>query len=392
RTEGLDKTYDRFQKLISQLEVNGKVILQEDANIKLLKSLPSAWNNIALIMRNKPNTETLSMDDLYNNLKVYEAEIKGQSSSSSNSHNVAFVSSENTSSINEAVNAAIREYKLCFACVGFQTTPQMVINSPCLTDKKELASPGQTTTAKVKKVHDEVQIQALVDGKRVNIKESSIRHTLRLDDAEAPEEMGILQADAQSIPIPTEPSSSKPQKKHKPKIKHTKEPEVLDLEIGVLDIKSTYKAKIKKLESRVDRLEEENRVLKKLMGVHSTVDSDEPVMEKEESSKQERKIADIDADVKINLEKVQAEEYNLDLDHQEMVRSMLDVNDEEHVDVEEVLKVVTTAKLITKVDTTAKDDVTAASVEVPKPRKRKGVIIQDPEETTTTTVTVGNYI
>nr|GFB21260.1 ribonuclease H-like domain-containing protein [Tanacetum cinerariifolium] len=49
---------------------------------------------------------TLTMDDLYNNLKVYKAEIKGQSSSSSNSQNVAFVSLENTSSTNEAVNTA----------------------------------------------------------------------------------------------------------------------------------------------------------------------------------------------------------------------------------------------------------------------------------------------
>ncbi|GJR09568.1 hypothetical protein Tco_0792220, partial [Tanacetum coccineum] len=48
----------------------------------------------------------MSMDDLYNNLKVYKAKIKGQSSSSSNSQNVAFVSSENTSSTNEAVNTA----------------------------------------------------------------------------------------------------------------------------------------------------------------------------------------------------------------------------------------------------------------------------------------------
>ncbi|GKE69177.1 retrovirus-related pol polyprotein from transposon TNT 1-94, partial [Tanacetum coccineum] len=106
---GLDKTYDRFQKLISQLEIHGEVISQEDANLKLLRSLPSAWNNIALIMRNKSDLDTLSMmsmDDLYNNLKVYEAEIKGQSSSSSNSQNVAFVSSENTSSTNEAVNTA----------------------------------------------------------------------------------------------------------------------------------------------------------------------------------------------------------------------------------------------------------------------------------------------
>ncbi|GKC36788.1 hypothetical protein Tco_1049172 [Tanacetum coccineum] len=105
-TKGLDKTYDRFKKLISQLEIHGEVISQEDANLKLLRSLPLAWNNIALIMRNKSDLDTLSMDDLYNNLKVYESEIKGQSSLNLNSQNVAFVSSENTSSTNEAVNTA----------------------------------------------------------------------------------------------------------------------------------------------------------------------------------------------------------------------------------------------------------------------------------------------
>ncbi|GJT39549.1 putative ribonuclease H-like domain-containing protein [Tanacetum coccineum] len=104
RSEGLDKTYDRFQKLISQLEIHSEVISQEDANLKLLRSLPSAWNTHTLSMRNKFDLDTLSMDDLYNNLKVYEAEIKGQSNSSSNSQNVAFVSLENTSSTNEAVN------------------------------------------------------------------------------------------------------------------------------------------------------------------------------------------------------------------------------------------------------------------------------------------------
>ncbi|GKA20331.1 ribonuclease H-like domain-containing protein [Tanacetum coccineum] len=91
----------------SQLEIQGKVISQEDANLKLLRSLPSAWNNIALIMRNKADLDGLSMDDLYNNLKVYEAEIKSQSSLSSNSQNVAFVSSDETSSTNEVVNTAL---------------------------------------------------------------------------------------------------------------------------------------------------------------------------------------------------------------------------------------------------------------------------------------------
>ncbi|GJT55123.1 retrovirus-related pol polyprotein from transposon TNT 1-94 [Tanacetum coccineum] len=103
---GLDKTYDRFQKLISQLEIHGEVISQEDANLKLPRSLPSAWNNIALIMRNKVDLDGMSMDDLYNNLKVYEAEIKSQSRSSSNSQNVAFVSLDDTCSTNEAVNTA----------------------------------------------------------------------------------------------------------------------------------------------------------------------------------------------------------------------------------------------------------------------------------------------
>ncbi|GJZ27925.1 plastid delta12-fatty acid acetylenase [Tanacetum coccineum] len=44
------------------------------------------------------------MDDLYNNLKIYEPEVKGTSSSSTNTQNVAFVSSNSTSSTNGAVN------------------------------------------------------------------------------------------------------------------------------------------------------------------------------------------------------------------------------------------------------------------------------------------------
>ncbi|GJR36532.1 hypothetical protein Tco_1212216 [Tanacetum coccineum] len=106
KNELKEKKHFAVSELISQLEIHGEVISQEDTNLKLLRSLPSAWNNIALIMRNKSDLDTLSMDDLYNNLKVYEAEIKRQSSSSSNSQNVAFVSLENTSSTNEAVNTA----------------------------------------------------------------------------------------------------------------------------------------------------------------------------------------------------------------------------------------------------------------------------------------------
>nr|GFA30645.1 hypothetical protein [Tanacetum cinerariifolium] len=161
--------------------------------------------------------------------------------------------------------------------------------------------------------------------------------------AQALEEVGILQADAQPIPIPTEPLTSKPQKNLNQRGSIPKNPKelmnlctnlsnkVLELKSEVLDIKSTYKAKIEKLESRVERLKEENMVLKELKGVHSTVDSDEPA-------------------------------YNLDLDHQEKVLSTLDVNDKEPADIEEVVEVVTAAKLITEVVTTARVDVNATKV------------------------------
>ncbi|GJZ90767.1 putative ribonuclease H-like domain-containing protein, partial [Tanacetum coccineum] len=105
-SEGLDQTYDRLQKLISQLEIMGETISQEDINLKLLRSLPSEWKTHTLIWRNKPDLETLSMDDLYNNLKIYEAEVMGSSSTSQNTQNVAFVSSNITGSTNEAVKTA----------------------------------------------------------------------------------------------------------------------------------------------------------------------------------------------------------------------------------------------------------------------------------------------
>ncbi|GJV98544.1 ribonuclease H-like domain-containing protein [Tanacetum coccineum] len=57
--------------------------------------------------RNKPEIDTLSLDDLYNNLKIYEPEVKGTSSSSTNTRNVAFVSLNSTSSTNEVVNTAL---------------------------------------------------------------------------------------------------------------------------------------------------------------------------------------------------------------------------------------------------------------------------------------------
>ncbi|GJS32250.1 ribonuclease H-like domain-containing protein [Tanacetum coccineum] len=108
-SDTMDQTFDRLQKIITQLEIQGEVITQKDMNLKLLRSLPSEWKTHALILRNKQEIKTISLDDLYNNLKIYEPEISGSSSTSQNPQNVAFVSSNSTnsnSSTNEADNTA----------------------------------------------------------------------------------------------------------------------------------------------------------------------------------------------------------------------------------------------------------------------------------------------
>ncbi|GJV20397.1 retrovirus-related pol polyprotein from transposon TNT 1-94 [Tanacetum coccineum] len=88
------------------LDILGENLSQNDVNLKLLRSLSPEWNTHVVVWRNEPELETMSMDDLYNNLKVYEPEVKGASSSSTSRQNMAFVSSNNSSKTNEAINVA----------------------------------------------------------------------------------------------------------------------------------------------------------------------------------------------------------------------------------------------------------------------------------------------
>ncbi|GJU74912.1 hypothetical protein Tco_1266317 [Tanacetum coccineum] len=126
--ESLDKAYDRFQKLISQLEVHAAPVSKEDINQKFLRSLPPSWSQIALIMRNKPDIDQTDIDDLYNNLRVYEDEMKRSLSSTSNSQNLAFLSSENTSSTNE-VSTASGDFGVSAA--GVTSSSSLVSSTSC---------------------------------------------------------------------------------------------------------------------------------------------------------------------------------------------------------------------------------------------------------------------
>nr|GEZ82656.1 hypothetical protein [Tanacetum cinerariifolium] len=95
--EGLDKGYDKMQKILTQMNTLKIKPEQEDVNMKFLRGLPPSWSGIALILKTKGGLEYISFNDLYNKLKFLKIDTKGYSSSSSTLSNAAFVSSTGSS-------------------------------------------------------------------------------------------------------------------------------------------------------------------------------------------------------------------------------------------------------------------------------------------------------
>nr|GEV37054.1 hypothetical protein [Tanacetum cinerariifolium] len=75
-TESLDSIFNRLQKIVSQLAIMGENISQKDISMKFLRSLPTEWNTHVVVWRNKPDLKTMSFDDIYNNFKIVEQEVK----------------------------------------------------------------------------------------------------------------------------------------------------------------------------------------------------------------------------------------------------------------------------------------------------------------------------
>nr|GEX14469.1 hypothetical protein [Tanacetum cinerariifolium] len=181
--------------------------------------------------------------------------------------------------------------------------------------------------------------------------------------------------------------------------------------------KVAHALEIVKLKQRVRKLEKKKRTnhsgLKRLrkVGTAQRVESlNDTVMDDQEDASKQRGIAELDADKDVTLVDVdaevemdtniqgrmaesQAKAYNLDLQHSEKVLSMQDTDKAQPTEVEEVLEVVTFVKLMTEVVTTVAPITTVAQVsKVNAPRRRMGVVIQDPEETSATSVIVHSEV
>nr|GFC21328.1 hypothetical protein [Tanacetum cinerariifolium] len=95
-SETLEQTFNRLQAIVCHLEFMDVEIKQDDLNQKFLTSFASEWLMYTIVWRNIDDLDTMSLDDVYNHLKVYEPEV--QKKSGSNSQNMAFISSSNTNS------------------------------------------------------------------------------------------------------------------------------------------------------------------------------------------------------------------------------------------------------------------------------------------------------
>ncbi|GJX69964.1 ribonuclease H-like domain-containing protein [Tanacetum coccineum] len=94
-------------------------------------------------LRNKPDLDTMSFDDLYNNFKIVKQEVKGiaSSSSSSSSQNMAFVSSPNsTNKVNTAYGVSTANTQVSPASTQVNTASTQVSTAKLSDDTLALLS------------------------------------------------------------------------------------------------------------------------------------------------------------------------------------------------------------------------------------------------------------
>ncbi|GJS40853.1 hypothetical protein Tco_0565896 [Tanacetum coccineum] len=104
-SESLDSIFNRLQKLVSRLAILGVDTSPEDLNVKFLRSLPSEWDTHVVVWMNKPDFETMGLDDLYNNFKIVEQKVKRTVAVNNDDKNLAFLTTTSPSSTN-SINTA----------------------------------------------------------------------------------------------------------------------------------------------------------------------------------------------------------------------------------------------------------------------------------------------
>ncbi|KAI3759345.1 hypothetical protein L6452_07093 [Arctium lappa] len=107
KNKSMTQTFDRFNKLIGELATVGVQMEQDDVNRKFLGSLGDEWTMYTVSFRQNDELEEKELDDLYNDLRVFESEVEAKNNPTGYGHNAALLSASIDSTANpESVNAA----------------------------------------------------------------------------------------------------------------------------------------------------------------------------------------------------------------------------------------------------------------------------------------------
>ncbi|GJR10861.1 hypothetical protein Tco_0793513 [Tanacetum coccineum] len=99
-SESLDSIFNRLQKLVSYIAILGVVTPSRKSKWKFFSVLTSEWDTHVVVWMNKPDFDTMGLDDLYNNFKIVEQKVKKSAGASNDDKNLAFVTTSGASSTN----------------------------------------------------------------------------------------------------------------------------------------------------------------------------------------------------------------------------------------------------------------------------------------------------
>ncbi|KAJ9546591.1 hypothetical protein OSB04_019134 [Centaurea solstitialis] len=100
KNESMTQTFDRFNKLIGELATVDVKMDKDDVNKKFLRSLGEEWTIYTVSFGKGDDLEDKELEDLYNDLRIFEAEVEKKKRPIGYTHNTALLSSKNPSSFN----------------------------------------------------------------------------------------------------------------------------------------------------------------------------------------------------------------------------------------------------------------------------------------------------
>ncbi|GJT15952.1 hypothetical protein Tco_0874658 [Tanacetum coccineum] len=197
-TESLDFIFNKLKKIVSQLAILGENISPEDLNLKFLRSLPSEYNTHVVVWRNKADLDTMSFDDLYNNFKIVEQEVKRTvtTSSSSGSLNMAFVSSPGTTNEVDTSNVQVSTASTPVSTASTQDSTANLSDATVYAFLANLPNGSQLVHEDLEQIHEDdleemdlkwqlalLSMRARSSRKTVNVEKTSSKTMVAFDGA-----------------------------------------------------------------------------------------------------------------------------------------------------------------------------------------------------------------